>query len=119
LHPRLQIGIDSQDPEHLAPFWATALGYTVGDFDRDRTYLDLVPPDLSSPVVYFQHVPEHKRVKNRVHLDLYVVNPGAVIDGIVELGATRLGVPQSGSEGGWWQVMADPEGNEFCICREN
>jgi predicted enzyme related to lactoylglutathione lyase len=117
LRPRLQIGIDSRDPERLAPFWASALGYAIGDFDRDRVYLDLVPPDSSSPIVYFQRVPEEKRLKNRVHLDLYSPDPESTVSEFLSLGATRLGEPQSGSEGGWWQVMADPEGNEFCVCR--
>ncbi len=117
MRARLQIGIDSRDPERLAPFWATALGYRVGDFDQDRTYLDLVPPDASSPVIYLQRVPEDKRVKNRVHLDLYVADPETVIGQLLGIGATKISIPQSGSEGGWWQVMADPEGNEFCVCR--
>ena len=118
MHPRLQIGIDSEDPEGLAPFWAAALGYEVGDLDAAGTYLDLVPPDPSAPIVYFQRVPEGKMVKNRVHLDLYVADPAARIRELVQLGATRLGRPQTGSAGGWWQVMADPHGNEFCVCRE-
>jgi len=116
--PRLQIGIDCTDPEALAPFWASALGYGIGDLDRAGVYLDLVPPDPSSPIVYLQRVPEPKRVKNRVHLDLYARDPHETIDALIALGATRLGNPMSGSEGGWWQVLSDPEGNEFCVCRE-
>jgi predicted enzyme related to lactoylglutathione lyase len=117
MNPRLQIGIDSRDPGRLAPFWAAALGYAIGEFDRAGIYLDLVPPGASFPVVYLQRVPEDKKVKNRVHLDLYVRDPEEKIDELISLGATRLGTPQSGSEGGWWQVMVDPEGNEFCVCR--
>ena len=67
---RIEIGIDTVMPERLAPFWAEALGYTVGDMDRAGTYLDLVPPDPVLPVVYLQRVPEPKTVKNRLHLDL-------------------------------------------------
>ena len=119
LHPRIQIGIDSRDPEALAPFWAAALGFGIGEFDDDGVYLDLVPPDTSSPVVYFQRVPEDKHVKNRVHLDLYLSDPDAKIRELLALGATRIGAPLSGAAGGWWQVMSDPEGNEFCICRED
>ena len=119
MRPRLQIGIDSRDPERLAPFWAGALGYAIGEFDRAGIYLDLVPPEASLPVVYLQRVPEDKKVKNRVHLDLYVGDPAASIRELVLLGATTLGQPQTGSAGGWWQVMADPHGNEFCVCRED
>jgi predicted enzyme related to lactoylglutathione lyase len=112
---RIEIGIDAVDPEALAPFWAEALGYTIGDMDRAGTYLDLVPPD-AEPVVYLQRVPEPKAVKNRLHLDLWTDEPEETIERLISLGARRLGKPVSGSEGGSWQVMADPEGNEFCIC---
>jgi len=54
---RIEIGIDSVMPEALAPFWAAALGYKVGDMDRAGTYLDLVPPDPGLPVVYLQRGP--------------------------------------------------------------
>jgi predicted enzyme related to lactoylglutathione lyase len=118
VHERLQIGFDSEDPEGLAPFWAAALGYQIGDFDQAGTYLDPVPPDASLPIVYLQRVPEPKQVKNRLHIDLYVLDPETKIDELITLGATKLGGPQTGSQGGWWQVMADPQGNEFCVCRE-
>ncbi|MGD0985077.1 MAG: VOC family protein [Acidimicrobiales bacterium] len=114
---RIEIGIDSVMPETLAPFWAAALGYTVGDMDRAGTYLDLVPPDPVLPVVYLQRVPEPKRVKNRVHLDILTTEAEETIGRLTALGARTIGTAMSGSEGGWWQVMADPEGNEFCVCR--
>jgi predicted enzyme related to lactoylglutathione lyase len=114
---RLEIGIDCADPGTLAEFWAAALGYRVGDLDPAGIYLDLIPPDPALPVVYFQGVPESKTTKNRVHLDLYEIDPAATIARLVGLGATPIGEPRSGSLGGWWQVMADPEGNEFCVCR--
>lgn len=114
---RIEIGIDTLTPERLAPFWAEALGYTIGDMDRDGTYLDLVPPEPAMPVVYLQRVPETKTVKNRIHLDLMTPEPEVTIRRLRSLGATTVGSPMSGSEGGWWQVMADPEGNEFCVCR--
>jgi predicted enzyme related to lactoylglutathione lyase len=114
---RIEIGIDTVMPEVLAPFWADALGYTIGDVDRAGTYLDLVPPGPDLPVVYLQRVPEPKTVKNRLHLDLMTADPEKLIGQLTSLGATRVGTAMSGSEGGWWQVMKDPEGNEFCICR--
>ncbi len=126
MHPRLEIGIDTTDPEGLAPFWADALGYEVGDLDADGVYLDLVPPDeepstdrrAAPPAIYLQRVPESKTTKNRMHLDLMVEDPGTLVERLVALGGRTLGPPQTGSEGGWWQVMTDPEGNEFCVCRE-
>ena len=113
---RIEIGIDCRDPETLAPFWASALGYQIGDLDRAGVYLDLVPPDPSLPGVYLQRVPEDKVTKNRLHLDLYDTDPVGLTERLVALGATRVGAPQAGSEGGWWQVMEDPVGNEFCVC---
>jgi predicted enzyme related to lactoylglutathione lyase len=114
---RIEIGIDSVMPEELAPFWAEALGYAIGDMDRAGTYLDLIPPGREMPVVYLQRVPERKTVKNRLHLDLWTAEVEQTIARLISLGATRLGSVVSGSEGGSWQVMADPEGNEFCVCR--
>lgn len=116
--PRIEIGIDCAHPEWLAPFWAAALGYELGDLDTDGIYLDLVPPEPTLPVVYFQKVPESKVTKNRLHLDLLVDEPQRAIDRLVELGAALLGLPKTGSEGGWWQVMTDPDGNEFCVVRD-
>lgn len=114
---RVEIGIDCTDPETLAPFWADALGYAVGDLDPDRSYLDLIPPGPGLPVVYLQRVLEPKTSKNRLHLDLYVDEPDATIERLIASGATREGGPRTGSAGGWWQVMSDPAGNEFCVCR--
>jgi predicted enzyme related to lactoylglutathione lyase len=116
---RLEIGIDCRNPEALAEFWSRALGYAVGDSDRAGVYLDLVPPSANLPVVYFQRVQEEKSGKNRVHLDLWDDEPEAAIKTLEGLGARRVGLPQTGSEGGWWQVMTDPEGNEFCVCRSD
>jgi predicted enzyme related to lactoylglutathione lyase len=113
---RVEIGIDSIDPARLAQFWAAALGYSVGDFDRAEVYLDLVPPEPHLPVVFLQRVAEPMSVKNRVHLDLYELDAPAKVATLIGLGARVLGPPQTGSDGGWWQVLADPEGNEFCVC---
>jgi predicted enzyme related to lactoylglutathione lyase len=114
---RFEIGIDANDPEALAEFWCAVVGYSVGEFDPAGVYLDLVPPTDDLPVLYLQRVDEPKRAKNRVHLDLWVSDPEALIDLAVTLGAERVGPPRTGSAGGWWQVLVDPEGNEFCICR--
>ncbi|MHB8191044.1 MAG: VOC family protein [Ferrimicrobium sp.] len=116
--PRIEIGIDCQDLMGLAVFWAAALGYRVGDLDQEGVYLDLVPPDSSSPVVYFQRVSERKSTKNRLHLDLFVEDTAGTVDALCGRGAHTVGEPMTGSEGGWWQVMADPEENEFCVCQE-
>ncbi len=114
--PRIEIGIDSCDPASLAPFWATALGYAVGGFDADGVYLFLVPPSTDLPVVYLQRVPEPKSTKNRIHLDLFVDDLDAEVARLSDLGAGCLGERRSLVGGATWQVMTDPEGNEFCAC---
>lgn len=113
---RLEIGIDANDVELMAAFWQLALGYERGTGDGDP-YLNLVPPDGQGPVVFLQRVPERKVVKDRLHLDLYVDDPQAHVEQLVAAGASLLG--PSGSDGdAWWQVLADPEGNELCVCRK-
>ena len=112
----VEIGIDCRDPASLAPFWIAATGYEIGDFDPAEVYLDLRPPSKELPVIYFQRVPEEKIVKNRLHLDLYVEDVDSTADFLVTHGGRRLGDLQTGSAGGKWQVMVDPEGNEFCLC---
>ena len=115
--PRIEIGIDCADPASLAPFWAEALGYSLGDLDADGTYLDLLPPP-GSPPVYLQRVPEPKSTKNRLHIDLFTREPDALIERLISIGASKIGEPITESDDAWWQVMGDPDGNEFCVCRE-
>lgn len=115
---RIEIGIDCNNPEALAPFWAAALGYRIGALSSDGVYLAIVPPEHDRPVVYFQRVPEAKQTKNRVHLDLWSHDPEDEIARLEGLGGSRLGDPVAGPSGNWWQVMLDPAGNEFCVCRE-
>ncbi|MGO9197122.1 MAG: VOC family protein [Acidimicrobiales bacterium] len=116
---RVEIGIDCADPAELARFWAEALGYEIGQLGPDGTYLDLVPAAPDQPVVYFQRVPEPKTVKNRLHLDLWATEPETEIERLAGLGAQLVGEPVDGLTGSWWQVMTDPAGNEFCVCREH
>jgi predicted enzyme related to lactoylglutathione lyase len=113
---RIEIGIDALDPMALAAFWAPALGYEIGEFDAADTYLDMIPAAVDQPLLYFQRVAEVKTTKNRLHLDLYVDEPEAEITRLVALGANIVSEARTGSEGGWWRVLADPEGNEFCVC---
>ncbi|HVD03455.1 MAG TPA: VOC family protein [Candidatus Dormibacteraeota bacterium] len=114
--PRLEVGIDCLDPLLLAPFWMAALGYwsTTGD---GRPYLDLVGPPGSLPV-FLQRVPERKVVKNRLHLDLFSPDPEALCRRLEAFGAQPLGEPFGAAPAWAWRILADPEGNEFCVCRE-
>jgi len=111
--PELTVTIDAADPEALAVFWAAALGYDrAGAAD---SYVALVPPGRPGPNVLLQRVPEPKTVKNRVHLDLKVPDIAATVARLQALGARRTSevIEELGS---CWIVMADPEGNEFCVC---
>jgi|GEM_PF-2986151 len=110
---RIEIGLASPEPGRLAAFWATLLGYRVGDFDRDGVYLDLVPPRPDLPVVFIQRV--HDEGRGRVHLDLYGTDLEALRSRALALGATQCSERRTGSEGGSWYIMEDPEGTPFCI----
>ena len=106
--------LDSRDPEALAPFWAAALGYVVSA--RSRTTCCCCPTDDDGPKLLLQRVPEDKADKNRMHLDIEVADIEAVASQLVALGATRLEADVHEEHDCRWIVMADPEGNEFCVC---
>ncbi len=116
-----ELAIDCEDPEALARFWCAVLGYEVQDQDDDGIMIGSpavsegkVRPGPVPPALTFVTVPEHKTVKNRVHID---VNPtdhdrDEEVERLVGLGAIRVDV---GQEEVSWVVLADPEGNEFCV----
>jgi predicted enzyme related to lactoylglutathione lyase len=110
--PNVDIVIDCADPEGLAEFWAAALGYDkVGMFDP---YFVLAARERSHPPVILQRVPEAKTTKARIHFDLRVSNIEAEATRLEALGARRIDIGQGENPG--WIAMADPEGNEFCVC---
>ena len=113
---RIEINIDCADPLALAGFWAGVVGASSVQ-GSGEPYCTLAGAPRELPELVFQRVPEPKRGKNRVHLDLYVDDPAAEVARVEGLGATRVGEPVPGGAAcAWWQVMADPEGNEFCVC---
>ena len=103
------VTFDSTDPMALAAFWAAALG---SDVDEDSTPRRawVEPAGWGGPTLWFQPVPEPKTAKNRQHFDLRAVGP--VADEVARLQA--LGASVIGRDGDV-VVMADPEGNEFCV----
>jgi Glyoxalase-like domain len=140
---KVQVTFDAADPPALAAFWGELIGYVEQDppegFDSweawavandlpredwDR-YAARVDPDGVGPRLYFQRVPEPKTAKNRVHLDLAVGGGrdtppeesrrlvSAAVERATAAGATKLREVDEGDE--HWVVMADPEGNEFCL----
>jgi catechol 2,3-dioxygenase-like lactoylglutathione lyase family enzyme len=140
----VQVTFDCADPAALATFWAEVLGYQVQapppGFDTWDAALEsmgvpqehrndasaLVDPEGSGPRIFFQRVPEGKDAKNRVHLDVRaapelmgeerMVALEAVCARLVAVGATRIGrhEPEPPLTAGHI-VLADPEGNEFCL----
>jgi Glyoxalase-like domain len=136
-----QVTFDARDPEKIAGFWASALGYETapppGDFGSWPDFLDsigvpedkrdsawaLVDPDGIKPRLFFQKVPEDKTAKNRVHLDVHATlgtdqeqvdeRRDEEVRRLESLGATRH--DEHSEMGLTWVVMTDPEGNEFCV----
>jgi predicted enzyme related to lactoylglutathione lyase len=94
------------------PFWAAVFSRTPRHVNDQFVALDPAPDD-PQPGLLFQKVPEPKPGKNRVHVDLRVEDMAAEIDRLVGLGATVLARRNMGAF--HWTVLADPEGNEFCI----
>jgi hypothetical protein len=109
------IVVDTHDLPLLARFWTAALGWKVLS-EREREIV--IGPDENAPVgMCFMPVTDAKAVKNRLHLDLTTAagDRAAEIDRLLALGARRADVGQTGEES--WTVLADPEGNEFCVIR--
>lgn len=111
----LEIVLDCADPDRLAEFWCSALGYVR--FGEAANYRSLVDPDGIGPKMILQGVGEPKTVKNRMHVDLHHDDIEAAADRLVDLGAFRLSDAAIVEHGTAWILMADPEGNEFCVCR--
>ncbi len=103
--------VDCSDPERVASFWAEVLDLPVGG--RRGPYVWLERSD-GSIGVGFQRVAEPKRGKNRVHLDVSVPDLVVAVQRLEALGGCRV----EGYEEGGFLVMADPEGNEFCLIPE-
>ena len=110
----LVVVIDCRDTGRAATFWSAVLGYLPAG-PATGPFQSLVPADGAGMEVLLQQVSEPKQGKNRVHLDLRTPALDAEVGRVTELGATRLtGEPIC--EDGWrWHVMADPDGNEFCV----
>jgi len=112
------MAIDSNDPDKLARFWADVLGWRRTYEEVDEVVLEPPagsPEDGVAPDLIFLRVPEEKSVKNRLHLDLRPDDQDAEVRRVEGLGARRVSVGQGDDV--TWVVLADPEGNEFCILR--
>jgi predicted enzyme related to lactoylglutathione lyase len=112
--PAVGLVLDCADPEALAEFWAPALGYVSAG--SAGAYVALFPDRRPGPKLLLQRVDEPKSVKNRMHFDVEVPDIEAEARRLVGLGATRISDQPLGEHGSNWLLMADPEGNEFCVC---
>jgi hypothetical protein len=118
-----ELTVDCHDPRALAEFWCAVLGYEITEEEDGLVEIAgaswTVEDVRASPVVptiVFVPVPESKTVKNRMHID---VNPidrtqAEEVERLEALGARRIDIGQGDVH---WVVMADPEGNEFCVLR--
>ncbi|MFB9658842.1 VOC family protein [Glycomyces mayteni] len=116
-----QVTFDTRNGYELAKFWMAVTGYTehpdypIGPDEEEN----FIGPDGKHPGLLFINVPEHKSVKNRLHLDL---SPDTTrdeeVDRLIALGAT-VHDDHRKADGTGWVTMRDPEGNEFCVERSD
>ena len=113
------ITVDAHNPKALAAFWAEVLGWTVGEDGDDIGWWierELNDPNKTGfPDILFLKVPDLKVVKNRLHLDLRPDDQAAEVARLEKLGAKKIDIGQSTDPDTTWVVMADIEGNEFCV----
>jgi catechol 2,3-dioxygenase-like lactoylglutathione lyase family enzyme len=110
--------IDTTDPDRLARFWQAALDWRRTSEEPDEIVLEPPtgsPEDGVAPDLLFLRVPEEKAGKNRLHLDLRPRDQAAEVARLEDLGARRVDVGQGPDV--TWTVLADPDGNEFCVLR--
>lgn len=105
------ITVDCRDSELVATFWSRALGLELHGPDDGEWWIE---PGGDSPDILFLEVPGAKTVKNRVHLDLRPDDQQAEVSRLKRLGGREIDIGQREVS---WVVMADPEGNEFCVLR--
>ena len=104
------VTIDCADPKGLAAFWASGLGYHTTYESDDEVVIENA--DESCTALLFGRGDDVKTTKNRIHLDLNPDDQEAEVERFMALGATRVDIGQKDVS---WVVLADPEGNEFCI----
>jgi len=108
-----EVVVDCRDFRMLGHWWADALSWTIV-FENDRE-IELQNPDGSHPTILFADVPERKSIKNRLHFDFVPDDQAAEVERLVGMGATPVDIGQDDTP---WVVLADPEGNEFCVLKE-
>ncbi|WP_328502942.1 VOC family protein [Streptomyces sp. NBC_00457] len=119
-----ELAVDCHDPERLAAFWCEVLDFKVIERGEGKVEIGSWVPTVEDvrarqmpPTLVFIQVPEGKTVKNRLHLDVSPIDGSTEneVTRLLGLGATKTDVGQGSDRN--WVVMADPEGNEFCVLR--
>jgi predicted enzyme related to lactoylglutathione lyase len=114
LRGELVVVIDCSDLSRSADFWASVLGYVRQRPGSDR-YQTLLPADGDGAEILLQRVPERKQGKNRLHLDLRTRDLETEVTRVTGLGAVVLTAEPVSEDGMRWHILADPDGNEFCV----
>ena len=118
-----ELSIDCHQPRRLAEFWSAVLGYRIIDEGDDIAEIASWEPTVESvragvvpPTLVFAKVPEGKTVKNRLHIDVSPIDTeqDKEVERLIDLGASPVDIGQGEQT---WVVLADPEGNEFCVLR--
>ncbi|HEX3541896.1 MAG TPA: VOC family protein [Acidimicrobiales bacterium] len=110
-----EVIIDCNDPARVAEFWGAVLGWTVqGQGDEEVLWMSESGAPFPDVLLVFVPVPEAKSGKNRIHLDVSPVgcDRDEEVARLETLGARRVDIGQGEQS---WVVLADPEGNEFCV----
>jgi hypothetical protein len=105
--------VDAFDPGRLGRWWAEVLDYRIKVDTPDE--VAIVPADEGHPLLLFVKVADAKSGKNRLHLDLTPDDRDAEVERLVNMGARHVDIGQGDDVP--WVVLADPEGNEFCVLR--
>jgi hypothetical protein len=114
-----ELVLDAHDPDLLARFWCTVLGYV--ELDRVDGSIEIGPPETGfggpQPTIVFDRTDEPKSGKLRLHIDVNATDRDqeAELERLLGAGARQADIGQTGNES--WHVLADPEGNEFCLLR--
>ena len=108
-----EIIIDCSDPHRVATFWSQVLDWKIQD-EGEVLWMSPSGEPFPDTLLVFLRVPENKTVKNRIHLDVSPIgcDQAEEVERLIGLGASRVDIGQGDSG---WVVLADPEGNEFCV----
>jgi catechol-2,3-dioxygenase len=107
-----ELVLDCTDPERLATFWGEVLGYEI--LGREDDWTEIGPPDKRTTLLFLRN-PDRKQQKLRLHIDVTATDRDqeAELDRLLAIGATQVDISQGPDVS--WHVLADPEGNEFCL----